>query len=136
MLKKAKEKAERLGREKISLSIMDAQKLSYNSNSFDFVFAASVLSAVEDPEKTMREMVRVTKKGGQIAVIVNIRDNSSLKSQIIKKFDPFTKKYLGFRTDMDETFFLPFKNIRPIEHEQINTIFHFPLSQYMLFEKI
>lgn len=136
MLTFAHEKAKKYKRKNITLTIMDAQKMSFRTNSFDMVVAASVISAVKDPTLTMKEMIRVTKKGGKIAIITNVRNNQSLKSQIVKGFDPLTKKFLGFRTDIDSEFFHKFKELRMIEKENVNNLFGFPLSSFILFEKI
>jgi phosphatidylethanolamine/phosphatidyl-N-methylethanolamine N-methyltransferase len=136
MLTQAHEKAKKYRRKNITLSIMDAQKMKFKANSFDMVLAASVISAVEDPTATMKEMIRVTKKGGKIAVIANVRNKKSIKSQFVKQFDPLTKKYLGFRTDIDLEFFRKFKDVRMIENENVNSLFGFSLSSFILFEKI
>lgn len=135
MLSLAHEKAKRFKRKKISLAIMDAHKLTYKSNSFDLVLAASVITAVSDPYSAMKEMIRVTKKGGQIAVIANVRNNT-FRSKFIRHFDPLTKKFLGFRTDIDSAFFSKFKDIRLVEKENVNNLLGFPLSSYLLFEKV
>lgn len=135
MLSLAFEKAKRFRRKNISLAIMDAHKLTYKSNSFDLVLAASVITAVSDPATAMKEMIRVTKKGGRIAVIANIRNNS-YRSRLVKKFDPITKRFLGFRTDIEAGFFSQFKDVKLIEQQQINNLFRLPLSTFLLFEKI
>lgn len=135
MLSLAYEKANRLKRKNISLSIMDAHKLSYKSNTYDLVLAASVITAVSDPYCAMKEMIRVTKKGGKIAIIANVRNNS-YRSKIVKQFDPLTKRFLGFRTDIDSSFFSRFKDIRLIEKEDVNNLLGFSLSSFHLFEKI
>jgi phosphatidylethanolamine/phosphatidyl-N-methylethanolamine N-methyltransferase len=134
MLSLAHSRADRYPRKKISLALMDAHKLTYKNNSFDIVMAASVISAVEDPSRVMKEMIRVTKKGGEIAVIANVREDS-YKSKIIKRFDPLTKKLLGFRTDLDNYLFQSFTEIELIETQQVNNLLGFPLSTYMLFRK-
>lgn len=136
MLSLAFDKAKKFRKKKINLSIMDAHKMSFKAGSFDMVVAASVISAVQDPQKAMKEMIRVTKKGGKIVIIANVRNNDSLKSRVVKTFDPLTKKYLGFRTDIDSDFFQQFRDIRMIEKENVNSLFGFPLSSFLLFEKI
>lgn len=47
---------------------MDAQEMEFKSDSFDFVVASLLLSVVPDPEKTLREMVRVVKKNSKILI--------------------------------------------------------------------
>ncbi|MFP5385542.1 MAG: class I SAM-dependent methyltransferase [Bacteriovoracia bacterium] len=135
MLSLAHKKAERFKRRKISLSVMDAHRLSFKPNSFDLVLAASVITAVENPEQVMKEMVRVTKKGGKIAIVANIR-NKSYRSQLVRRFDPLTKKFLGFRTDIDASYFENIKGIRQIENKEVNSLFGIPLSSFLVFEKI
>jgi phosphatidylethanolamine/phosphatidyl-N-methylethanolamine N-methyltransferase len=136
MLTLAHARAKRFKRKRISLTLMDAEKLSYKSNSFDMVFAASVITAVKDPESAMREIIRVTKKGGHIAVIANLRNKHSFRSKLIKHFDPLTKKFLGFRTDIDSEFFKKFKGIKLIEKEEVNSVFGIPLSSFLHFQKV
>lgn len=48
----------------------DLLALPFKSNSFDLVFNAGVIEHFEDPLIPLREMIRVTKKGGYIVVIV------------------------------------------------------------------
>lgn len=121
-------------KKKIKLNVMDAHKLTYKANSFDVVMAASVLSAVSDPEEVMKEMIRVTKKGGEIAVVTNLRRNT-IGSRIVRRFDPVMKKFIGFRTDMDQNVFQNFKGVELIEQKQVNNLMGFPLSTYLLFRK-
>lgn len=135
MISMAREKAERLRKRKISLSLMDAKKLSFASHSFDLVVASSVLSAMDEPMKGMSEMIRVTKKGGRIAVVANIRTDSA-RSDVVKMFDPLTRKFLGFRLDLTLEDFHRFRNIRLIEQKQVNRLLGMPLSTYLLFEKV
>ncbi|MCX6704883.1 MAG: class I SAM-dependent methyltransferase [Candidatus Woesebacteria bacterium] len=43
---------------------MDMQDLHFKDNSFDGFWATACLLHLEDPDKAIRELVRVTKKGG------------------------------------------------------------------------
>lgn len=81
-------------------------------------------------------MIRVTKKGGKIAVIANLREKGSTTSDMIRRFDPMTRKFLGFRLDLTLNSFLNFSDVRLVEKEDVNRLFGMPLSTYMLFEKI
>jgi phosphatidylethanolamine/phosphatidyl-N-methylethanolamine N-methyltransferase len=135
MLKIAELKARVLKRRKITLSIMDAHRLAFKANSFDLVIAASVITAVENPDMVIKEMMRVTKKGGNIVVIANFRNKASFKSQLVKRMDPLTKKFLGFRTDLDSEMFKKHKGLRMIENHDINRLFGYPLSSFIVFQK-
>lgn len=136
MLLMAKEKAQRLGKKKIRLEMMDAVKMSFASNSFDLVLAPSVLSAMDQPEKGLKEMIRVTKKGGKIALILNLRQKGSKSSELMRIFDPITRKYFGFRLDLTLEDLQKFKNLRLVEKRNVNSLFGLPLSTFVLFEKI
>lgn len=135
MLLRARDKAKMLGRRKIVLELMNAQKLAMKDNSYDLVLAASVITAVDSPLQTMKEMIRVTKKGGHIAVIANLRENDSVRSQFVKILDPITRKYLGFRTDLDLESIKKLRNVKLLQQKKVNNILGFPLSSFLLFEK-
>lgn len=66
MLKKAKEKYKH--NDLIIFLEMDAQNLQFPEESFDIVVASLILSVVPDAERCMAEMIRVTKKNGEILI--------------------------------------------------------------------
>lgn len=135
MLSLAIDKSSRIGQKKIDLLVMDAHRLNFKNDSFDLVVGASVLTAVKDPHKVMREMIRVTKRGGKIALVANTRTDEKT-SQLIRRFDPWTKKYLGFRTDMESDFYVNLKGVRLIENKKINNFLGFSFSNFMVFKKL
>ncbi|CAM3958380.1 class I SAM-dependent methyltransferase [Mesobacillus zeae] len=53
----------------ISLIEMDAQNMKFESESFDYIFGDLILSVVPDPTLTMKEMVRVLKRGGNVYIL-------------------------------------------------------------------
>ncbi|RXT03902.1 class I SAM-dependent methyltransferase [Ammoniphilus sp. CFH 90114] len=63
MLDKAKQK---FNQSSIEFLEMDAQKLEFEEESFDLVVGSLILSVVPDADKALKEMVRVTKQGGEI----------------------------------------------------------------------
>ncbi|WP_108670305.1 class I SAM-dependent methyltransferase [Peribacillus acanthi] len=65
MLEQAKKK---FPNSSIKFHQMDAQKLQFEEQSFDFVVASLLLSVVPNAESAINEMARVTKDGGQIIV--------------------------------------------------------------------
>lgn len=136
MLSQAARKVQRLKKNKINLQIMNAEKMKFASNSFDLVLAPSVLSAMDKPMTGLKEIIRVTRKGGKIAVIVNLRKPGSKRSSLVKVLDPFTRKYLGFRLDITMEEMLKFKNLKVLEKKEINSFLGRPLSTYILFEKL
>lgn len=136
MLSLAKLRAQKFQRKKIELKQMSVEKLSLRSNSYDLVMAASVLTAVSDPLIAMREMIRVTKAGGQIAIIANLREKDSVTGHVIRSVDPVAKKYLGFTTDLPIEFFSAFGNIKLERKEKVNTIMGYSLSTFLVFRKL
>lgn len=135
MLMIAEGKAKRMKNRKINLEIMNAEKMRFTSNTFDLVVAPSVLSAMDRPMQGLKEIIRVTKKGGKIAVIVSLRKKNSMKSNMVKAFDPLTRKYLGFRLDLCLEDFQQFKNLKLMEIKEVNNFLGQSLSTYLLFEK-
>ncbi len=68
MLAVAREKAEERDLE-ISFRVADAESLPFGSSSFDGVVSRHLLWTLPEPEKALKEWVRVTKQGGKVAVI-------------------------------------------------------------------
>ncbi|KAB2332888.1 class I SAM-dependent methyltransferase [Bacillus mesophilum] len=62
----------------ITFKKMDAQKMEFEENTFDFIAASLVISVVPKPEDALSEITRVLKKNGEIL--------------IFDKFAPVTKK--------------------------------------------
>ncbi len=135
MLELAKKKTKETKFIQTSLSLMDAKKLQFKSGTFDFVIAASVVTAVDDPQKTIEEMIRVTKKNGHIAIIANMRNKNSIRSGLLKYLNPLTKMLLGFRMDLEADFFDKFKKIELTNHRPINFVAGRPLSSFLIFKR-
>lgn len=55
----------------INLKKADAHKIPYSSNSFDVIICNEVLEHVEDPDKVLKEMIRVLKKDGVLVVEID-----------------------------------------------------------------
>jgi ubiquinone/menaquinone biosynthesis C-methylase UbiE len=48
--------------------VADAMKLDFDSASYDTTYSRFVLQHIKDPKKVLREMIRVTKPGGQVMI--------------------------------------------------------------------
>lgn len=91
MLKEAAEKIKlSLPGVKSSLKIMDAEKLEFADNSFDSVIDTYSLCVIDQPETTVKEMVRVVKKGGTVVLVENSLSNNFL----LGKFQDITEPLL------------------------------------------
>lgn len=97
MLAVAKKKSEKLNIKNIDLKKMSAEKLELKDESFDRVFAPSVMSVVTHPEKVLIEMIRVCKRGGLICIVSHFEGETKVAQLIDKAADPIVQGYLGFR---------------------------------------
>ncbi len=73
MLRKAKERVER---ERIAavrgILVMDATRLAFEDGVFDAVVAPYVLTVVPEPERTLDELMRVVRPGGEVVLVNHI----------------------------------------------------------------
>jgi len=69
MLEIAERKARRAGAENLTFSEADTQRLPFEADMFQIVCVAFGLRNVTDPDRGLREMVRVCRPGGKVAVL-------------------------------------------------------------------
>ena len=67
MIGKLKRRADKLGMS-VNAQVMDGQNLEYENNTFDFVILHLILAVIPDPVKCVKEVERVLKPGGKVAV--------------------------------------------------------------------
>jgi phosphatidylethanolamine/phosphatidyl-N-methylethanolamine N-methyltransferase len=73
MLDIARKRVQRLGLTNVeALTVMDAMNLDFPDSSFDAVVGPYVLTVVPDPARTLDEMARVVKPGGEIILVNHI----------------------------------------------------------------
>ena len=95
MLRQAFQRVAKLGFTNVELKKMDAQHLEFADDSFDTSVAMYVASVVPDPAQMVREMVRVTKPGGEIYIVNHFSRKGSFMSGIEKVLSPL-RPLLGF----------------------------------------
>jgi ubiquinone/menaquinone biosynthesis C-methylase UbiE len=135
MLSFAKDKKEDMPDKDITLKVMDAHELDFENDTFDLVTAPSVITALRDPLQGTRELIRVTKPGGKIIIIANLRKPGDPISGALKLLDPITRKFLGYRMDLNIGFFEQFENAEMIARNRINYYLGMPLSYLIILEK-
>lgn len=77
MLERARKKSAKKGIKNISFGERDIFSLPDEDNTYDISIAGNVLHLLEEPEKAVRELCRVTKHGGRIIVPTFMVKNSS-----------------------------------------------------------
>ena len=88
MLKQLERRAARMGRS-LTARIMDARQLAFPDSSFDAVVMHLIIAVMPEPERGLREAVRVLKPGGRIAVFdkfLSDQERPSLKRQLLNAF--------------------------------------------------
>src|SRR5690606_23624054 len=98
MLEIAKRKASEAGLD-IEFHKMDIYNLNFPDNYFDSVFSMAAFEFVHEPEKALKELFRVVKKGGQVLVGTISRDSNWGRLYLSPEFQENTVfKYASFIT--------------------------------------
>lgn len=83
--------------ENLDLVVGNIDKLPFKSNSFDKVISIRVLQYVTDPLRTVKELNRVTKKGGRVMIIVPNKLNPRQVLRYHTKLYQLKDVYLWFK---------------------------------------
>lgn len=94
MLAKARKRAENM--KNVKLLLMDAEKLEFPDNSFDFVVTNLVLSSVQNPVAALKEMRRVCKKEGRIIMLEHVKSKNRALGAVLEFLNPLPSKLFGF----------------------------------------
>jgi len=100
MLKKAWKKVRKHGLTTVSLMEMDASRLAFEDNAFDYVVAAFVISVVPDPVRVISEMKRVAKPDGRIVIINHFQSHNPMVAKVEEWVAPLCRR-LGWHSDVD-----------------------------------
>lgn len=93
MLEHAKKRAE--GMDYISLMVMDAEKLSFADDSFDYVVTTFVLCSIPNPVAALREMRRVCKPDGLVINLEHMRSSNWLLTLAENILNPISVFFMG-----------------------------------------
>ena len=96
MLKRARKKAE--GMKNVTLYPMDAERLEFPDNSFDYVVATFVLCTISDPVKALKEMRRVLKPSGELIALEHMHSSYPFIDFIEHLINPVLFFLLGDHT--------------------------------------
>ena len=79
-----------------ALRVMDAGELDFEDGSFETVVAMYVMTVVPEPEKVMRELVRVCAPGGQVLLVNHFSQDEGARAWMERRLAPFAEQ-LGWR---------------------------------------
>lgn len=109
-----------------SLSLMDAQCMSFDDNSFDQVAVMYVVTVVPEPEKMMEEIRRVCKPGGDIFVVNHFSNHHLVPRMVETVMLPF-KGLLGFSPRFSMEAFLEKNPLDVVETCPVNLLGYWTL---------
>ncbi len=93
MLKHAKKRM--AGMDDISLQVMDAEKLAFADNSFDYVITTFVLCSIPNPVAALREMRRVCKPDGLVINLEHMRSSNRMLTFLENVLNPISVFFMG-----------------------------------------
>jgi ubiquinone/menaquinone biosynthesis C-methylase UbiE len=94
MLERAKIRAKDLNL-KVDLRLGDVQNLEFADHKFDTVLATCVFCSVPDPVLGLKEVLRVTKPGGQALFIEHVRSEKLLLGALMDLANPLVVRLMG-----------------------------------------
>jgi len=96
MLKHARKKSNTLTLPyQLNLIEMDAQKMDFPDNTFDYVVASCVYCSVPDPVKGLKEMGRVCKPDGKIILLEHMRSEKEVVGKVMDLLNPIAVSMWG-----------------------------------------
>jgi phosphatidylethanolamine/phosphatidyl-N-methylethanolamine N-methyltransferase len=119
MLDAARRRLASRGIRNVKLVEMDAAGLRFPDDSFDLTYAAYVVSTVPDPVQIVREMRRVCRPGGYVALLNHFQSVSPWLARIERGIAPLTR-HAGFTTDLDLDALLRDTGLEPMAIHKVN----------------
>lgn len=100
MMAKAKKKKQKLKVE-ADLRLMDAQRMEFHDDTFDFVVVTFVLCSVPDPQKVLMEIRRVMKKDGKLIALEHVLSRNPFIALWENIHNPITRGLFGVNVNRD-----------------------------------
>lgn len=120
MLERARARLAREGiREGVDLHVMDAERMSFPSNSFDKVVAMYVVSVVPHPGRLVDEMRRVCKPDGEIFIVNHFHSPNPIVGSVESLLAPLSR-LVGFHPDFCLDTFVRDTRLEVIDKQPVN----------------
>ena len=130
MIEIARARIRRLRLENVSVSLVDAESLPFDSNSFDCVTLPYVVSVTPDPRKLLHEAQRVCKINGTVVIANHFSGDRGWR--VLEKIALLAPNIVGFNPSLTlEDLHHP--NLRFVSSKKVNA---FGLSRLIVFSKI
>ena len=101
----------------INFQQMDAHVLEFDTNQFDHCVVAHTLAVVAEPEVVLKEIVRVTKPSGLIAIVNHYKDKKGIIGTL---WNPFRKR-LGLGKHVDFKDIIAKCGLEILSEERVNS---------------
>lgn len=97
MLRRARQRAARLGMPHAAFELMDVTALRFGDGAFERVFAPSLFSVVDDPGQALSELLRVVTDDGLVCVLAHFAGRTWGERLADALWDPFARAVFGYR---------------------------------------
>ncbi|MCA0939533.1 class I SAM-dependent methyltransferase [Yangia mangrovi] len=101
-----------------TLQRMDARQLGFADGSFDRVVAMHMISVVPEPERVMREIVRVLKPGGQLIMSNHFAKKDGPMAHLSRRTAKFADR-IGWHSDFDISVVLDTPGLKLLERRAL-----------------
>ena len=101
MLGRARERLAKSGKTNITLKQMDAERLGFENDTFDFVVTSCVFCSIPDPARGLEEIRRVLKPSGKLIMMEHVLSKNMLIALIENINNPLTRLLTGVNINRD-----------------------------------
>ena len=109
---------ERIG-EGVDLHVMDAERMSFPSDTFDKVVAMYVVSVVPHPQRLVDEMRRVCKPTGEIFIVNHFHSPNPIVGSVESLLAPLSR-LVGFHPDFCLETFVRDTHLDVVDKQRVN----------------
>lgn len=119
MLKKAREKLNKLNKKNIVLKKGDVENLKFKDNTFDYVLTSCVFCSVPNPVKGLEEIKRVLKPTGKLIMIEHVLSRNIFIALFEHIHNPITKFIMGVNINRNTKKNIILSGMRIIEDKNL-----------------